>query len=124
EDGAAAGDSGTLLQVFGTRTKFSEVQSICAMVAESAVVGIFQAGPAELNAQLRQKAPDHDPKPAAPAARPTLRSLDAVDRALLRATSAEVAKLEKQVPFLATTASITPFIGLFGTVWGIIFAFQ
>ena len=50
--------------------------------------------------------------------RPTLRSLDAVDRALLRATSAEVGKLEKRVPFLATTASITPFIGLFGTVWG------
>ena len=53
-----------------------------------------------------------------------MRSLDAVDRALLRATSAEVGKLEKRVPFLATTASITPFIGLFGTVWGIIFAFQ
>ena len=47
-----------------------------------------------------------------------------MDRALLRATSAEVGKLEKRVPFLATTASITPFIGLFGTVWGIINAFQ
>jgi biopolymer transport protein TolQ len=121
---AAARDSGTFLQVFRKSTKFSEVQSICASVAKSPLVGIFQAGYAELNTQLRQKGPDHEPKPAAPAARPTLRSLDAVDRALLRATSAEVAKLEKQVPFLATTASITPFIGLFGTVWGIIFAFQ
>ena len=44
--------------------------------------------------------------------------LAAVDRALLRASSAEVNKLEKSVTFLATTASITPFIGLFGTVWG------
>jgi biopolymer transport protein TolQ len=52
-----------------------------------------------------------------------LRSLAAVDRALLRASSVEVNKLEKRVPFLATTASITPFIGLFGTVWGIMFAF-
>ena len=121
---AAARDSGTFLQVFRKSTKFSEVQSICASVAKSPLVGIFQAGYAELNTQLRHKSPDHEPKPAAPAARPTLRSLDAVDRALLRATSAEVAKLEKQVPFLATTASITPFIGLFGTVWGIIFAFQ
>ena len=33
-------------------------------------------------------------------------------------------KLENRVPFLATTASITPFIGLFGTVWGIMIAFQ
>jgi biopolymer transport protein TolQ len=121
---AAARDSGTFLQVFRKSTKFSEVQSICASVAKSPLVGIFQAGYAELNTQLRHKGSDNEPKPAVPAARPTLRSLDAVDRALLRATSAEVAKLEKQVPFLATTASITPFIGLFGTVWGIIFAFQ
>ena len=33
-------------------------------------------------------------------------------------------KLERRVPFLATTASITPFIGLFGTVWGIMSSFQ
>ena len=33
-------------------------------------------------------------------------------------------KLERRVPFLATTASITPFIGLFGTVWGIMTSFQ
>jgi biopolymer transport protein TolQ len=116
-------DTGTFLQVFRKSTKFSEVQSICASVAKSPLVGIFQAGYAELNTQLRHKNPE-EPKPVAPGPRPTLRSLDAVDRALLRATSAEVSKLEKRVPFLATTASITPFIGLFGTVWGIIFAFQ
>jgi biopolymer transport protein TolQ len=52
-----------------------------------------------------------------------LKSLDAVDRALLRATTVEMTKLERRVPFLATTASITPFIGLFGTVWGIMAAF-
>jgi len=46
-----------------------------------------------------------------------------VDRALIRATTTEVAKLEHRVPFLATTASITPYIGLFGTVLGIITAF-
>jgi biopolymer transport protein TolQ len=116
-------DTGTFLQVFRKSTKFSEVQSICASVAHSPLVGIFQAGYAELNTQLRHKNPD-EAKPAAPAARPTLRSLESVDRALLRATGAEVGKLEKRVPFLATTASITPFIGLFGTVFGIIFAFE
>ena len=123
-------DTGTFLQVFRKSTKFSEVQSISASVANSPLVGIFQAGYAELNSQLRQPPAKgvaghvEESKPPAAAARPTLRSLDAVDRALLRATSAEVSKLEKRVPFLATTASITPFIGLFGTVWGIIFAFQ
>jgi biopolymer transport protein TolQ len=124
-------DTGTFLQVFRKSTKFSEVQSICPSVPASPLVGIFQAGYAELNTQLRHPtgkaaAGNHEveAKPPAGAPRPTLRSLDAVDRALLRATSAEVGKLEHRVPFLATTASITPFIGLFGTVWGIIYAFQ
>ena len=121
---AAERDSATFLQVFRKSTKFSEVQSICASVSKSPLVGIFQAGYAELNTQLRQKAPDGESKPAAGAPRPTLRSLESVDRALLRATGAEVSKLEKRVAFLATTASLTPFIGLFGTVVGIILAFQ
>jgi biopolymer transport protein TolQ len=63
-------------------------------------------------------------KPASEAPRPTLRSLEAVDRALLRASTTEIAKLEHRVAFLATTASITPYIGLFGTVWGILRSFQ
>jgi biopolymer transport protein TolQ len=47
-----------------------------------------------------------------------------VDRALMRASVVEVTKLEHRLPFLATTASVTPFIGLFGTVWGILMAFE
>lgn len=124
----AARDTDTFLQVFRKSSKFSEVQSICASVAASPLVGIFQSGYAELNTQLRSAKtgahPEGEAKPPAGSPRPTLRSLDAVDRALLRATSVEVSKLEKRVPFLATTASITPFIGLFGTVWGIMYAFQ
>ena len=117
-------DTGAFLQVFRKSTKFSEVQSICASVPASPLVGIFQAGYAELNLQLRREpAKDADGRPLAAPARPTLKSLDSVDRALLRATTAEVSKLEKRVPFLATTASITPFIGLFGTVVGIMVAF-
>jgi biopolymer transport protein TolQ len=121
----AARDTETFLQVFRKSTKFSEVQTICASVPASPLVGIFQAGYAELNLQLRRDAPAKDPdgRPVAGAGRPTLKSLDSVDRALLRATTVEVAKLEKRVPFLATTASITPFIGLFGTVVGIMVAF-
>ena len=84
---------------------------------------MFQAGYAELNAQFRLTRSGSQPirrrraasNPEEPAA---------VDRALLRASAVEVNKLEKRVTFLATTASIAPFIGLFGTVWGIMIAFQ
>jgi len=114
--------SATFLEIFRRSTKFSEVQAVCKSLAASPLVGLFQAGYAELNIQLRQAASPGSPESAA--ARPTLKSLAAVDRALLRASSVEVIKLEKRVPFLATTASITPFIGLFGTVWGIMSAFQ
>jgi biopolymer transport protein ExbB/TolQ len=50
--------------------------------------------------------------------------LDIVQRALRRASTLEIARLERYLPFLATTASSTPFIGLFGTVWGIMSAFH
>lgn len=50
--------------------------------------------------------------------------LDAADRALRRAAAHEVSRLERYLPFLATTASATPFIGLFGTVWGVMTAFH
>jgi biopolymer transport protein TolQ len=113
----------TFLDVFRKSSKFSEVQAVCQNLADSPLVGLFRAGYTELNAQLRSTSPA-DAKPAAPAARPTLKSLDGVDRALLRANTVELSKLERHVPFLATTASITPFIGLFGTVWGIMTSFQ
>jgi biopolymer transport protein TolQ len=116
--------SATFLGVFRKSSKFSEVQAVCPTLGASPLVGLFQSGYAELNAQLRAVPAGDGPKPAAGAGRPTLKSLDAVDRALLRATTVELTKLESRVPFLATTASITPFIGLFGTVWGIIIAFQ
>lgn len=47
-----------------------------------------------------------------------------IERALRRAGNVEIAHLERLVPFLATTGSTAPFIGLFGTVWGILRAFQ
>jgi biopolymer transport protein TolQ len=111
------------LGVFRKSSKFSEVQAVCPTLGESPLVGLFQSGYAELNAQLRASSSADPAKPQAAGGRPTLKSLDAVDRALLRATTVEMSKLEHRVPFLATTASITPFIGLFGTVWGIMSSF-
>jgi len=75
-------------------------------------VGLFRAGYAEIEAQVA-----HGGGPQ------TIRSLDSVERSLLRASRIESARLSRYLPFLATTASATPFIGLFGTVWGIMEAF-
>ncbi len=123
-------ESARFLDVFRRSSKFSEVHAVCKSLERSPLVGLFQAAYAELNSQLRHSAGTAQApavsggSPAASVARPTIRSLQALDRALLRASSAEVNKLERRVGFLATTASITPFIGLFGTVWGIMTAFE
>jgi biopolymer transport protein TolQ len=114
--------SATFLDVFRRSQKFSEVQAVCPSLPDSPLVGVFQAGYAELNAQFRVTSTAGSPGPAA--GRPMLKSLDAVDRALIRAATAEVNKLERRLTFLATTASITPFIGLFGTVVGIMITFN
>jgi biopolymer transport protein TolQ len=119
--GRATRQTASFLNVFRKSHKFSEVQAACPGLGESPLVGLFQSGYAELNGQLRAQPAEN--RPAGAPARPTLKSLDAVDRALLRATTVELTKLERFVPFLATTASITPFIGLFGTVWGIMSSF-
>jgi len=50
--------------------------------------------------------------------------VDNVNRALRRAINAEVTRMSQMVPFLATTGNTTPFIGLFGTVWGIMNSFH
>jgi biopolymer transport protein TolQ len=50
--------------------------------------------------------------------------VESISRAMRRAAAAEVARMERYLPFLATTASSAPFIGLFGTVWGIMTSFQ
>ncbi len=122
----ASRQSTQFLDVFRRSNKFSEVQAVCRSLGDSPLVGLFQTGYAELTAQLRQATPDapNGPNPRPPAGRPTLKSLAAVDRALLRASAVEVNKLESRVTFLATVASMAPFVGLFGTVWGIMSAFE
>jgi len=111
------------LDVFRRSNKFSEVQAVCGSLGASPLVGLFQSGYAELTAQLRSQQPADPPNPQGAAGRPTLKSLPAVDRSLMRASVVEVNKLERRLPILATTASVAPFIGLFGTVWGIMTAF-
>jgi biopolymer transport protein TolQ len=51
-------------------------------------------------------------------------TVDNIKRALRRAVNVELTALSRALPFLATTGNTTPFIGLFGTVWGIMNAFR
>jgi biopolymer transport protein TolQ len=113
-------ESRTFLQVFRKSSKFSEVNAVCVQLKVSPLVGVFQAGYLEVNQQVRGAT-----TPAAgAAAKPVVKSLESLTRALVRAATGEVTRLERRVTFLATTASVSPFIGLFGTVWGIMNAFS
>ena len=111
--------SDTFLEIFRKSSKFSEVNSVCSQLKASPLVGVFQAGYLEVNQQVRGTGTT----PAA-GGRPTVRSLDSLSRSLARAATAETTRLERRLSFLATTASVTPFIGLFGTVWRIMVAFE
>lgn len=111
--------SETFLQVFRKSNKFSEVNSICVQLKASPLVGVFQAGYLEVNQQVRGGSQGS----AGSVAKPVVKSLDSLSRALARAATVESTRLERRVSFLATTATVTPFVGLFGTVWGIMTAF-
>ena len=80
---------------------------------------VFRTGYLELMRIKRSRSGD----PAA-ALRAGPISLENVERAMRKAVNEEVALMETYLPFLATTGSATPFIGLFGTVWGIMNAFS
>ena len=117
----AAAQSATFLDIFRKSSKFSEVNAVCSQLRASPLVGVFQAGYLEVNQQVRGG--PHSPASGAQA-KPTVRSLDSLARSLARAATVEITRIERRLSFLATTASVTPFVGLFGTVWGIMDAFR
>ena len=84
----------------------------------SPVAQMFRAGYVELT-KLKKGEKDKDKD----AESMELSGIENVERALRRASVAETTELEKNLSFLATTGATAPFIGLFGTVWGIMHAF-
>src|SRR4051812_45325786 len=114
----ATSQSDAFLQIFRKSSKFSEVNAVCPQLKASPLTGVFQAGYIEVNQQVR------GPAGAAAPPKPTVRSIESLSRALVRAAAAEAIRLERHLVFLATTATVTPFVGLFGTVWGIMNAFE
>ena len=106
------------LQVFWSEDKarawtakaMNDIHGQSANYERSPIAVVFRAGYRELARIARTS-------------RPTKGDVENVERALRRAQSAELTRLENKVSFLATTASTAPFIGLFGTVWGVMNSF-
>ena len=90
-------------------------------LVHSSVAHVFRAGYQELLRMTRAKRADGSDDLGLTT---DIGSVESVERAMKRATTEETTRLEKALTFLATTASAAPFIGLFGTVWGIMNAFR
>ncbi|MGD0222563.1 MAG: MotA/TolQ/ExbB proton channel family protein [Terriglobia bacterium] len=112
---AARNESLEFLRVFRQSKKLSEIRAFCRTLKESPLPEVFQSGYREIESQAAMiESPG----------KPRIRSLEAVRRALQIGASTELGRMEQWLVWLATTGSVTPFVGLFGTVWGIIDAFH
>ena len=116
---AAKRVSDRFLRVFRKASRLNEAAEAVPQHRASPLAALFQAGYTELEANIRAARRNQGPE-----ATLRVRSLDGVSRALERAIGSEQERLQRALPLLATTASVTPFIGLFGTVWGIMNTFM
>ncbi|MBM4264962.1 MAG: hypothetical protein FJ145_26500, partial [Deltaproteobacteria bacterium] len=113
-------ESDQFVEIFWERRNLSSIHEASKELTVSPVAQVFRAGFEELVRVSRSKKEN----PAGEAMTTDLGGVDNVARAMKRAASMEITKLEKSLTFLATTASTAPFVGLFGTVWGIMNAFR
>lgn len=101
------------LAVFRKSRNLSEVGEAAKQLKNSTLSTLFSSGFREL--KFLKKANPEMPL--------TAQNLETIQRGLVKGSNREINRLEKMMPFLATTGSVTPFIGLFGTVWGIMNSF-
>jgi len=102
--------SGRFLRAFRRAQRLQDINSVSEQFRPSPLVGVFQSGFREYERQV--------------GASGGLRNPLAVQRTMQIAASEEMTRFERNLPWLAITAAVTPFVGLFGTVWGIIDAFH
>ena len=104
---------------YSRSTKLSDVLPAAKKYSYSTTAEVFRVGYTELtkiNKPLNESAQGSDEI--------SLSSLDNLERSMNKACNTEMTKLESALGFLATTGSASPFIGLFGTVWGIMDTFK
>ncbi|HEY1233708.1 MAG TPA: protein TolQ [Candidatus Binatia bacterium] len=113
-------ESERFIEIFWERRNLSSIHDASRELSASPVGQVFRSGYEELVRVSRSKKESS----ATDSLTTELSGVDNVSRAMKRATSVETTKMEKNCSFLATTASSAPFVGLFGTVWGIMDAFR
>lgn len=102
--------SGRFVRAFRKAQRMQDVASVADQFRPSPLVGVFKGAVDELKRQIGMTGGVHN--------------LDAIQRSMQIASSEEITRFERNVPWLAITGAVTPFVGLFGTVWGIIDAFH
>ena len=108
------------IDIFWDAKNLSTIQAASSDLKDSPVAQVFRSGYQEL--QRTTKAKRNNPGTDEDVAE--FGGIENVQRAMVRARTQEVTRLERGLTFLATTSSTAPFIGLFGTVWGIMTAFR
>lgn len=113
-------ESERFLVLFWQTKRFDAVNAQVDRFANSPLSILFTEGYNEMK-KLGERVEENDDPNVITA---DLGGVDNIARALRRATTSEITRLEKYLAFLATTGSTAPFIGLFGTVWGIMTSFK
>lgn len=114
-------DNQLFMNEFAKAKSLEKLEEKTERFVDSSLARIFRAGYTELQ-RVASKAVQGEGE--SDDAKPLVHGADNVDRALHRAIGNEVLRLESMLSFLATVGSTGPFIGLFGTVWGIMGSFQ
>ena len=107
------------IDVFWEAKTLAAIQSGSERLQDSPVAHVFRAGYQEMQRLTRAKRDSGEDGEES-----EFGGIENVQRAMQRARTQEVTRLERGLTFLATTASTAPFVGLFGTVWGIMTAFM
>jgi biopolymer transport protein TolQ len=115
----ANSESVRFMDLFWKSKRFDAISSQVDRFPNSPLTVLFNEGYGEL-----KKVVENDEKNAGGGFSTDLGGVENVSRAMRRATNSEITRLERYLTFLATTGSTSPFIGLFGTVWGIMTAFE
>jgi len=119
----AFNESAHFVDFFWNNRDLSDAYAKAKQFDSSPVARIFRIGYMELKKLNQSGVPIASPEVPGRSGG-AFRGIDNVKRSLRRAINTEVTKLTQMVPFLATAGNTTPFIGLFGTVWGIMNSFH
>ncbi|MGH7898097.1 MAG: protein TolQ [Candidatus Binatia bacterium] len=118
---AARRQSERFLEIFWEAKNLAAMHNASVDLKQSPVAHVFRSGYQELQRLTRAKKSGTWGDSAETT---DLGGIANVERAMRRATNQEITRLERALTFLATTASSAPFVGLFGTVWGVMTAFR